>query len=84
MAISAGLVGVAGALHVAHAGAIVGFVACALALAGVAHVIGEATDQIGNHLSPSVTGLVQSAVALAPVCPVSRAGGTQTPCVAGT
>ncbi len=81
MALSAALVGVAGALHVAHAGAIVSFAACALALAGVAHVIGEATDQIGNHLSPSVTGLVQSAVGSLPelfVCIFSLQAGLVT------
>lgn len=81
MAVAAALVGVAGALHVAHAGAIVGFVACALALASVAHVIGEATDQIGNHLSPSVTGLVQSAVGSLPelfVCIFSLQAGLVT------
>ncbi|MCX7899723.1 MAG: sodium:proton exchanger, partial [Methylocystis sp.] len=38
------------------------FAAAALALAAVAHIIGEATDQLGNHLSPAATGIVQSAV----------------------
>jgi Ca2+/H+ antiporter len=38
------------------------FLSCAFALAGVAHVIGEATDQLGNHLGPAATGIVQSAV----------------------
>ena len=40
----------------------VSFVVCALALAGVAHVIGEATDQLGSHIGPAATGIVQSAV----------------------
>ncbi|MGZ9116850.1 MAG: sodium:proton exchanger, partial [Methylocystis sp.] len=62
MAPAAGLVGVAAALHFAEAGPIVNFIAAALALASVAHVIGEATDQLGNHLSPAATGIVQSAV----------------------
>ena len=38
------------------------FAAAALALAGIAHLIGEATDQLGNHLGPAATGIVQSAV----------------------
>jgi Ca2+:H+ antiporter len=55
-------VGVAAALHFAEAGSIVNFIASALALASVAHVIGEATDQLGNRLSPATTGIIQSAV----------------------
>src|SRR5215471_5533829 len=62
MAVSAGLVVLAAVQHYVGAGPIVNFLACALALAGVAHVIGEATDQLGNHLSPAATGIVQSAV----------------------
>jgi Ca2+:H+ antiporter len=62
MAASAGLVALAAVLHLADTGAILGFLSCALALAGVAHVIGEATDQLGNHLGPAATGVVQSAV----------------------
>ena len=58
----AGLVGLAALLHVVHAGPTLTFICCALALAGVAHVIGEATDQLGNHLGPAATGIVQSAV----------------------
>ncbi|MBU6526622.1 sodium:proton exchanger [Methylocystis sp. MJC1] len=81
MGASAALVGVAGAAHVLHAGAILAFLACALALAGVAHVIGEATDQIGNHLSPATTGLIQSAVGSLPelfVCIFSLQAGLVT------
>lgn len=62
MAPAIGLVGVAAALHFTEAGPIFNFVGSALALASVAHVIGEATDQLGNHLSPAATGIVQSAV----------------------
>ena len=58
----AGLVGLAALLHFVHAGPTLTFICCALALAGVAHVIGEATDQLGNHLGPAATGIVQSAV----------------------
>jgi Ca2+:H+ antiporter len=58
----AGLVGLAALLHVVQAGPTLSFLSCAFALAGVAHVIGEATDQLGNHLGPAATGIVQSAV----------------------
>jgi Ca2+:H+ antiporter len=81
MAASAGLVGLAGATHFMQGGPILGFLACALALAGVAHVIGEATDQVGNHLSASATGLVQSAVGSLPelfVCIFSLRAGLVT------
>lgn len=66
MAATVGLVGLAGAAHALAAGPLLSFLACTLALAGVAHVIAEATDQLGNHLSPSATGLVQSAVGSLP------------------
>lgn len=78
MAAVAGLVGLAGASHFMAAGPLLSFLACTLALAGVAHVIGEATDQLGNHLSPSATGLVQSAVGSLPelfVCIFSLQAG---------
>ena len=62
MAISAALVGLAAALHFLGAGPIPNFAACALALAAIAHLIGEATDELGNYLGPAATGIVQSAV----------------------
>lgn len=78
MAATVGLVGLAGASHFTQAGPLLSFLACTLALAGVAHVIGEATDQLGNHLSASATGLVQSAVGSLPelfVCIFSLRAG---------
>ncbi len=78
MAVSGALVALAGGAHFWHAGPILGFLASAVALAGVAHVIGEATDQVGNHLSPAATGLVQSAVGSLPelfVCIFSLQAG---------
>ncbi len=59
--VSTGLVALAAATHLA-AGPLLAFAAAALALAGIAHLIGEATDQLGNHLSAAATGIVQSAV----------------------
>ena len=77
----AGLVGLAALLHVLHAGPTLSFFSCAFALAGVAHVIGEATDQLGNHLGPATTGIVQSAVGNLPelfVCIFSLQAGLVT------
>ncbi|ODU54183.1 MAG: sodium:proton exchanger [Acetobacteraceae bacterium SCN 69-10] len=62
MAASAVLVVLAAVLHVLGVEAIPSFVVCALALAGIAYVIGEATDQLGVYLGPAATGLVQSIV----------------------
>ena len=38
------------------------FVACAFGLAGLAGVVGEATDQLGGRLGPGATGVLQSAL----------------------
>ncbi|OQM74780.1 calcium:proton antiporter [Manganibacter manganicus] len=62
MGASAVLVGLAAVLHALSVGPIPNFAVCALALAGIAHLIGEATDQLGNYLSPAATGIIQSAV----------------------
>jgi Ca2+:H+ antiporter len=50
------------ALRVAGAGQIVIFVATALALASLAAVVGEATDELGARLNPGATGVLQSAL----------------------
>lgn len=77
----AGLVSLAAVLHFVHAGPTLSFFFSAVALAGVAHLIGEATDQLGNHLSPAATGIVQSAVGNLPelfVCIFSLQAGLVT------
>ncbi len=86
MAATAMLVAAAAGLHFSGfeaptLGPIVNFVICAMALAGIAHVIGEATDQLGNHLGPAITGVVQAAVASLPelfVCVFSLKAGLVT------
>jgi len=50
------------ALKFSHAGDIVIFVATAIALASLASVVGEATDQLGTRMGPGATGVVQSAL----------------------
>ena len=77
----AGVVCLAALLHVVQAEPILSFLSCAFALAGVAYVIGEATDQLGNHLGPAATGIVQSAVGNLPelfVCIFSLQAGLVT------
>ena len=62
MAAIAALVVLAGGLHFAAATPLIVFAASAVALGGIAHLIGEATDHLGDHLGPAATGIVQSAV----------------------
>jgi Ca2+:H+ antiporter len=62
MIASAVLVGLAAALHLLAVGPLLNFVACILALAVVAQVIGEATDHLAQYLGPTATGIAQSAV----------------------
>ena len=61
-AAAGGVVALAAALHFGGAAPLAVFAVSAVALAGIAWLIGEATDQLGNHLSASATGIVQSAV----------------------
>jgi Ca2+:H+ antiporter len=49
-------------LQFGGAGHIAVFVASAVALATLASLVGEATDQLGAHLGPGATGVVQSAL----------------------
>jgi Ca2+:H+ antiporter len=52
----------AGATHYLHATPFAAFGAATVALAGLAWVVGFATEQIGEQLSPAVTGVLQSTV----------------------
>jgi len=52
----------AGVLHYSHANAVLGFVITAGALAILAMVVGNATEQLGKHLGPGATGILQSAL----------------------
>ncbi|HEV8688489.1 MAG TPA: hypothetical protein VGQ84_14500 [Gaiellaceae bacterium] len=51
---------VAGVLHYAGAGAVVVFVVSGLALAGLAWVVGVATEAVGARFGPAATGVLQS------------------------
>jgi len=49
-------------LRLADVDPVVVFVAAALALAVLAALVGEGTDQLGGHLGPATTGVLQSAL----------------------
>ena len=50
----------AGALHYAGANAVLSFVTTAAALALLAVIVGDATEQLGSRLGPGATGILQS------------------------
>ncbi|MBD0375601.1 MAG: calcium/proton exchanger [Flavisolibacter sp.] len=52
----------AGLLHYSTANAILGFVVTAAALALLATIVGDATEQLGKRLGPGATGILQSAL----------------------
>jgi Ca2+:H+ antiporter len=49
-------------LEYSHANDVLTFVVTAVALASLASVVGEATDQLGSRMGPGATGVVQSAL----------------------
>src|SRR6476661_8661684 len=52
----------AGVLHFMHANAVLGFIVTAAALALLAMIVGDATEQLGKRLGPGATGILQSAL----------------------
>ena len=50
----------AGILHFAHANAVLAFGVTAAALALLAMIVGDATEQLGSRLGPGATGVLQS------------------------
>jgi Ca2+:H+ antiporter len=51
---------VAGVLNYTHAPGVARFVVSAVALAGLAWIVSFATEQVGEHFGPAVTGFLQS------------------------
>jgi Ca2+:H+ antiporter len=49
-------------LQTAGAGGVATFVFAAIALAGLAGLVGEGTNQLGRHVGPGATGVLQSAL----------------------
>lgn len=52
----------AAALHYSGGGAVLSFIIAGAALATLAAVVGDATDQLGERLGPGATGVLQSAI----------------------
>jgi len=52
----------AGFLHYTHANAVLGFAVTAGALALLAMIVGDATEQLGSRMGPGATGILQSAL----------------------
>ena len=50
----------AGILHFAGANAVLAFVVTAVALALLAMIVGDATEQLGSRLGPGATGILQA------------------------
>lgn len=71
----------AGAMHFAHLNVVVTFAVTAAALALLAMIVGDATEQLGSRLGPGATGILQSALGNLPelfVCIFAlRAGLTE-------
>ena len=51
---------VAGVLNYSHATGVARFVVAAIALAGLAWIVSFATEQVGEHFGPAITGFLQS------------------------
>ena len=53
---------VAGLLYYSHVNAVLSFIVIAAALAMLAMVVGDATEQLGRRMGPGATGILQSAL----------------------
>ena len=71
----------AGTLHYAHANAVLAFAVTAGALALLAMIVGDATEQLGSRMGPGVTGILQSGLGNLPelfVCIFALRAGLDT------
>lgn len=59
---SIGVIITAGTLHYTHSNAVLSFIITAAALALLAMIVGQATEQLGSRLGPGLTGILQSAL----------------------
>lgn len=72
---------ISGVMHYAHTNALLAFVVTATALALLAMIVGDATEQLGNRFGPGVTGILQSALGNLPelfVCIFALRAGLDT------
>jgi len=71
----------AGVLHYAEANAVLAFAVTAVALALLAVIVGDATEQLGSRMGPGATGILQSALGNLPelfVCIFALRAGLAT------
>src|SRR5438045_6086224 len=71
----------AGVLHYAEANAVLAFAVTAVALALLAVIVGDATEQLGSRMGPGATGILQSALGNLPelfVCLFALRAGLAT------
>lgn len=71
----------AGILHYAHANEVLSFIITAAALALLAMIVGDATEQLGSRMGPGATGILQSALGNLPelfVCIFALRAGLAT------
>ena len=52
----------AGIMHYLHFNVVIAFIVTAAALALLAMIVGDATEQLGNRMGPGATGVLQSAL----------------------
>src|SRR5437868_1744957 len=62
IAVSVIVTAIAGLLHYTHLNAVFGFLITAAALALLAMIVGDATEQLGDRMGPGPTGILQSAL----------------------
>lgn len=60
LVVASGLAVATGVLHFAHAPEVATFLTGAVALAGIAWVVGFATEAVGQRFGPAITGVLQS------------------------
>ncbi len=60
LGVTAAVTAFAGVLHYSDASAVLAFAVSALALAGLAWLVAVATEQVGLHFGPAVTGFLQA------------------------
>ena len=56
------VVAIAGTLNHTHSNVLLAFIVSAVALAFLARIVGDATEQLGSHFGPAATGILQSAL----------------------
>lgn len=56
------IMAISGILNYTHSNVLIAFIVSAAALALLAKIVGDATEQLGSHVGPAATGILQSAL----------------------